>query len=224
MAVYVLVPGGWHGAWAYDGIAHELRSLQHEAFPITLTGLDEGSDGPMRGTNLDTHIRDVARLIDSLPAERVVLCGHSYAGLVITGAADRLPERVEALVYIDAYVPSDGDSCWSLTNDLFRRVFVKRATADGNAVAPPSGLDPRATPHPMASLLQPLRLTGKVNRIRRRTFIYCSGWPETPLTATYEHLRSDPAWSVHVFPTGHDVMSEAPDELLGVLVAQATPC
>jgi pimeloyl-ACP methyl ester carboxylesterase len=218
MATYVLVPGGWHGAWVYDGVASELRRLGHEAFSVTLTGLGERAQLLARETNLDTHIEDVVGVIQSLRAEKVVLCGHSYAGLVITGAADRLLERIAALVYIDAYVPSDGDSCWSLTNETFRRVFAKRATADG-CVAPPLGLDPRATPHPLASLLQPVRLSRKIDKIGRRTFIYCSGWAETPLTATYERLRNDPCWTVHVLGTGHNLMSEAPDKLLEVLLS-----
>jgi pimeloyl-ACP methyl ester carboxylesterase len=222
LSTFVLVPGGWHGGWAYDRVAAGLRRHGHQALPLTLTGLGDGGAAPSAAPNLDTHIDDVVGVLRETVGD-VVLCGHSYGGMVITGAADRLPQRVAGLVYIDAYVPADGDSCWDLTTDRFRRLFVEGAALDGLSVSPPGGLDPRARAHPLASFLRCIRLAGPpATRVRDRDFIYLSGWRDSPFGNTYQRLRKDPGWRTHVLPTGHDVLAEAPDQLVAILIATAT--
>jgi pimeloyl-ACP methyl ester carboxylesterase len=129
--------------------------------------------------NLDTHIRDVVAVIEAEDLSDVVLVGHSYGGMVITGVADALPGRIRRLVYSDAYVPEDGDSCWSLTSPAFRELFAAGAGGDGFSVPPPAGADPRATAHPLASFMQRIRLSGAVGAVVRRDYIYLSGWDGT---------------------------------------------
>ncbi len=215
---YVLVPGGWHGGWWFQPLAHELTRLGHQAFPLTLTGLGERKHLIAASTNLDTHVEDVVDVLETERLENVILVGHSYGGMVITGAADRVPERVAALVYVDAYVPRDGDSCWALTSDEYRRVFLEGVGRDGYSVAAPTRLDPRATPHPLASFLQALRLSGRVDRVGRREYVFLSGWSGTPFGPVYERLRADPSWRVHRVESGHNVMRDAPDALLAILL------
>jgi pimeloyl-ACP methyl ester carboxylesterase len=140
-------------------VAAELQRDGHHVEAVTLSGLE--LDGPVdvdRPPNLDTHIDQVAEIIDRRGETPLALCGHSYGGMVIAGVADRLGDRLDQLVFIDAYVPDDGDSCWSLTSDIFRESFIAGARADGRWVAVPDGLDPRARPHPMASFVQSIRL------------------------------------------------------------------
>ncbi len=152
-----------------------------------------------------------------------VLVGHSYGGMVITGAADRLPERVDSLVYLDAVVPADGDSCWALVSDAERRWYLD-VVDTGFAVRPLPFFDPRATPHPLASLLQPLRLSGDLGRFRRRDYVYAAGWDgESPFTPVYRRLRADPAWTTHALDGGHNLMRDAPGELLEILLDVAGP-
>lgn len=215
MTTFVFVPGGWHGAWDFDPVTERLRSAGHDARAVTLAGLGEGDPAPT--ANLDTHIGQVADLIRDDDLADVHLCGHSYGGMVVAGVADRVPERIGRVVYLDAYVPENGDSCWSLTSDRYRALFVAGAAADGRTVAPPPGLDPRARPHPVASFLQGVRLGGAHRRIPRRAFVYLTGWVGTPFTAQYERLRADPEWEVHVLDCGHNVMAERPDELVALL-------
>lgn len=219
MSVFVLVPGGWHGAWAYEPVTARLRRCGHDARPLTLTGLGERAQLLTGATNLDTHIEDVVAVLESDPLDSVVLCGHSYGGMVITGVAARVPDRIARLVYIDAYVPSHGDSCWTLTTEAFRRLFVQGAAADGWSVAPPPGLDARATPHPLASLLQQIRLHGSPEPAIQREFVYLSRWHGTPFALTHERLSRDPCWRVHVLPTGHNVIREAPERIVEILTA-----
>src|SRR5207248_1247925 len=100
------------------------RGGGHQALPVTLTGVGERAHLLTPGTNLDTHVQDVVRLLEAEGVEDAVLCGHSYGGMVITGVADRVPGRIARLVYVDAYVPRDGQSCWALTTEAFRSFFV----------------------------------------------------------------------------------------------------
>lgn len=216
MATYVLVPGGWHGAWVFDPVTERLRDAGHDVRPLTLAGLHD-DDPASRLANLDTHIEQVVDLLCSEDLTEIQLCGHSYGGMVIAGVADRVPERIDRLVYIDAYVPDDGDSCWSLTSDDYRAVFVAGAAADGRAVAAPTHLDPRARPHPVASFLQAVRLTDAHRRVPRRMMVHLTGWAATPFNAQYERLRSNPDWEVIEINCGHNVMAERPDELVAAL-------
>jgi len=149
-----------------------------------------------------------------------VLVGHSYAGMVIAAAADRAGGRVSRLVHLDAFVPRDGDSWWSATNEYFREVFAAGAATTGYAVAPPAGGDPRRRPHPLASVLQTIRLTGAVAQVPLREFVYCSGWEDqTPFTALRHRLDADPAWRVHELRTGHNAMREAPEAVAALLLS-----
>ncbi|NJP95591.1 alpha/beta hydrolase [Nonomuraea sp. FMUSA5-5] len=220
MAHFVLVPGGWHGGWYYSPLVDRLRAAGHQAHAVTLTGVGERAHLAASSVNLDTHIEDVLAV---LAAERItdaVLVGHSYGGMVITGAADRAaPGSVRRLVYSDAYVPGDGQSCWDLTTDAFRDLFLRNAAADGFSVAAPQGLDPRTTAHPLASFLQRLQLGGGgLPRVRTLDYVYLSGWDGTPFTEVHARLSQDPAWRVHSLDSGHNVLRDAPDELLEILL------
>jgi hypothetical protein len=124
-------------------------------------------------------------------------------------------------VHLDAYVPRDGESCWSSTNEHFREVFAVGAAATGYAVRPPDGGDPRRRPHPLASFLQTIRLTGRFTQVPRREFVYCSGWEDrTPFAELRTRLQADPEWQVHDLPTGHDAMHEAPEAVAALLLGE----
>ena len=178
MTTFVLVPGAWKGSWAFEAVVPLLERAGHTVHALTLTGLRPDDDNATVATaNLDTHADDVLRLLDRAHITSATLVGHSYAGMVIAAAADRADGRISRLVHLDAYVPRDGESCWSSTNEHFREVFVAGAAATGYAVRPPrDGGDPRRRPHPLASFLQTIRLTGKLAQVPRREFVYCSGW------------------------------------------------
>lgn len=215
MANFVLVPGGWHGGWYFQGFAEALRARGHRTYPVTLTGVGERRHLLRADVNLDTHIEDVVGLLRTENLSDVVLLGHSYAGMVLSGVVDRVPERIGAAIYCDAYVPEDGQSCFDLVNDGFRRLFLDGAARDGFSVEPPSRLDKRATPHPLAAFLQRLRLRNPPPSIRRG-YVYLSGWADTPFTPVYERLRMDPDWRVFELPVGHNVIANAFDELLAI--------
>jgi pimeloyl-ACP methyl ester carboxylesterase len=139
MTTFVLVPGGWYGGWYFRDFAKKLRDLGHSAYAVTLTGLGERSHLLTANVNLQTHVQDVVSVLEFEGIEDAVLLGHSYGGMVITGVAARIPQRIGSLIYGDAYVPQHGDSCWDLANDSVRRLFDELTSPDGLSVAPPGG-------------------------------------------------------------------------------------
>lgn len=221
MATFVLVPGGWRGGWWFEPLVRRLRAHGHDAVAVTPTGLGERAHLSTAQVNLDVHIADVLQVLEWGELTDVVLCAHSYGGMVITGVADRAPERIAALVYADAYVPADGQSCFDLAGDGFRSMFLTGARADGHSVAAPAGRDRRMSPHPLAAFLQQIRLTGAWQQVARREFIYLSNWA-TPFTAQYERLAGDPGWITHTLPIAHNIMAEGLDEFTGILLAAAS--
>lgn len=222
MATFILVPGGWKGSWSFEAVVPLLERAGHAVHAMTLTGLRPDDDTATVATaNLDVHADDVLRLLDRAHITSATLVGHSYAGMVIAAAADRAAGRISRLVHLDAYVPRDGESCWSSTNEHFREVFAAGAATTGYAVRPPEGGDPRRLPHPFASFLQTIRLTGALAQVPHREFIYCSGWEDrTPFAELRTRLLADPDWQVHDLPTGHDAMHEAPEAVAALLLGE----
>ncbi|WP_182885143.1 alpha/beta fold hydrolase [Microbispora sp. H10885] len=222
MATFVLIPGMCHGGWCFQDLVEDLRGHGHQALPLTLSGVSERAHLLRGGVNLDTHIQDVTGVLEAGDVRDAVLAGHSYGGMVMTGVADRLPGRVAALAYLDAFVPEDGDSCWTLASEQERQWYAD-VEETGYATRPLPFFDPRATPHPVASLLQPLRLTGGLASVRRRVYVYADRDVRSAFTSTYERLREDPSWTVHALDSGHNLMRDAPRELLGILLGAAGP-
>ena len=221
MATFVLVPGACHGGWCFAPLPERLRERGHRVLTVTLTGLGERGHLLTSTVNLDTHIQDLTALLAAEDVRDAVLVGHSYGGMVITGAADRLPDRVGSLVFVDAFVPRDGESCWTLTNDV-QRAWYLSAGEDGYSVPPLPFFDPRATAHPLASLLQRIRLSGDLGRFRHRSYVYATRWDGgSPFAATRDRLRADPQWTVHELDSAHNVMRDAPDALLEILLEAA---
>jgi pimeloyl-ACP methyl ester carboxylesterase len=219
MTTFVLVPGMCHGAWCFDDLAADLRSHGHGVVALTLTGVAERAHLMRGGVNLDTHVTDLLSTIDALGSDdELVLVGHSYGGMVITGVADRIPDRIDALVYLDAVVPSDGESCWDLVNDEERQWYVG-VDDSGFGVRPLPFFDDRATAHPLASVMQRLRVSGSLDRFRRLEYVYALDWPgESPLRPSYDRVRDDPQWNCHELDGKHNLMRDNPDDLLRILL------
>ncbi|MFD7654935.1 alpha/beta fold hydrolase [Actinosynnema sp. NPDC059797] len=208
MTTYALIAGACHGGWYYDPVAERLRAEGHEVHAPTL------STGRV---NLDDHVAEVLALVEGL--DDVVLAGHSYGGMVITSVADRAPARVRSLVYLDAFAPRDGESAHDIVHGEWRRWYVEGAAGDGCSVPPMPFFDERATAQPLGTLLQRASLTGAVDRVVNRWYAYAARFPDSPLTTTYERLRDDPTWHVEAWPVGHDVVGQAPDDVLRLLKA-----
>ena len=215
MTTFVLIPGGWQGGWAFARVADLLAAHGHHVLPLTLAGL---GDEPAPSANLARHIEQVVDVVRA-QADDVVLVGHSYGGMVITGAADASPDRVRTLVFCDAYVPDSGDSVWSLTSTRFREAFIAGVAADGLTCAPPPGLDPRCRPQPMGTFLQAIELAGRWHAVPRKVFVAAQGWEESPFIELHRRLHADPQWTTFALDCGHNIAREQPDALVEILLA-----
>lgn len=184
MANFVLVHGAWHGGWCWRDVRRILEDNGHTVFTPTLTGLGERSHLLSPDTDLETHIADVVNLLVWEELNDVILVGHSYGGMVITGVADRAKDRLRHIVYLDAFLPVDGESSAThivklLNPDATDADFaaeVARRHAAGNAlggVAPDldrlfdipadmvekrAWVKRRVTPHPVGTQVTPIRL------------------------------------------------------------------
>lgn len=243
MAVFVLVPGMWVGGWAWRSVTARLREAGHEVHPVTLTGLGDREHLGNAEVGLDTHITDVVSVIRHEDLREVVLVGHSYAGTVITGVADRVPDRIVAQVYVDSAPTADGEAHLDIhpAEALAGVAAFVREHGDGWLVpAPdfaelsgqPSGegltteqgrlVQPRTHGHPYASVAQPLRLTGGDTSAHRRTILACNDFRELA-AAGIRRYQPDPSapWEVHDLATGHWPMFSAPEQLADLLDAVA---
>ncbi len=217
VTTFVLVPGACHGGWWFAPLAEELRRHDHSALPLTLAGLGQDDDRDALVT-LDTHIGEATQAVLETGGG-VVLVGHSYGGSVISGVADRLADRILALVYLDAFVPADGDSCYSMTNDEQRRWYIEGAGETGHAVEPLPFFDSRARPHPLATFIQRSRLSGAWEAVPIKHYVAALDWPgESPFTSTAARLRSTPGWRVREWQTRHNVMHDGPARVLELLL------
>ena len=220
MTTFVLVPGACHGGWWFQPVVDGLTELGHRAKAVTLSGLGQHDDlTRMRPIDLDVHVSEAtSAVVGNQDEEGVVLVGHSYGGAVITGAADRLPWYVRALVYLDAFVPEDGDSCYALTDDEQRAWYLTGADEGHPGVPPLPFFDERAKPHPRATLLQAISIVGLWEQVPIRHYVVARGWAgPSPFEPTAQRIRSTPGWTVHDWPTSHDVLADGPDRLVELL-------
>jgi len=236
MSVYILVHGAWGGSWCWKSIRRALQAQSHEVFTPSLSGVGERSHLLSRHIDLDTHIADVMNLIRWEELSDVVLCGHSYGGCVVTGVADRMPDRIRALVYVDAFVPENGQSLHDTlpAEQKHAQVEGARKTGDGWKVPPIPAevfnvnagdrvwVDRQRTPQSLATFQQPLQLTGATDRIKNVTYILATGWEHSPFLQFYEKAKAK-GWKTLTMACGHDVLMDKPGELLEVRLAVAGP-
>lgn len=237
MATFVLVHGGGHGGWCWQPVARQLRTKGHEVHTPTLTGLGERAHLLTPDTGLQTHIADVARLIEFEDLHDVILAGHSYGGVIITGTASRVPQRIGHLVFLDAAMPANGESLAGTTPALERMAAGNRVVDGVELCLFPEdemtqavyGLGDcalaewakaRLTPHPWRTFTEPLILSDPdaVARIPR-TIVNC---PAT-LRARSEELldRYRAAERVWEIDTGHDLMLTEPEATAELLLRLA---
>lgn len=218
MTDFVLVHGAWCGSWVFARLAADLRDAGHRVLIAELTGLGSRQDAFHPGITLTTCIDDVTAQIAEAGLDRFVLVGHSWGGMVITGVATRLGSRIDALVYIDAFVPEDGQSLWDLTSEWEHEHYIASQKFTPGAVAPLPGLAaPLMTPHPLLTMLEAVRFTGEEAKVARRVYVFARSWQPTPFARFAEWIAADPAWDYNETDAGHDVMSDQPAQLLAIL-------
>ncbi|MBM7804988.1 pimeloyl-ACP methyl ester carboxylesterase [Geodermatophilus bullaregiensis] len=228
MADIVLVHGAWGGSWCWRLLLPLLWGAGHRVVTVTLTGLGERAHQLSPHVTLATHVQDVVTAVRAEECRHAVLVGHSYGGLVVTGAADRLADEVGPLVYLDAVVPTPGE-CWSTGNPPEVRE-QRRAAIERSGVIPPpdpsifglAGADAawverRLTPHPGGTYDDPLDFDGGRWAGRPRFYLSCTN-PVLPTIAPFhERVRTQPGWHVSEYDAGHNLQITHPQELAAAL-------
>ncbi|MET8979363.1 alpha/beta fold hydrolase [Streptomyces sp. NPDC004539] len=230
MSTFVLLHGAWHGGWVWQRVAPALRAAGHEVHTPTLTGLSDRAHLLNPQVGLSTHVQDVVALLEAYDARDVVLVGHSYAGQVVTGVADRVPERLSARVHLDAFVGGDGDCAIGLLPAAVAGHYRESVAGSGFGWLVPvrplerlgvteradlDWLTPRLTPHPWLTYTEPLSLAGG-SELVPGVFIECVDWARV-FRAQAERAAAR-GWPVHEIATGHEAMVTAPDELAALLL------
>lgn len=236
---FVLVHGAWHGGWCWRDVRSQLEAQGHRVFTPTLTGLAERSHLLSAETGLDTHIKDISSLIDYYDLKNIVLVGHSYGGMVITGVADAMKDRIDEIIYLDAALPKNGETMITQGPERSPAVIEQIAKAlkglapdgVGMAVFAPESLGipkghlgydwvaQKLTPHPLKTWLDPIALKNGGSDGLKRSYIHCTA-PILPNSSFPYHatqVQADPSWTYHALATGHDAMVTAPGAFVAIM-------
>ncbi|MFO7634598.1 MAG: alpha/beta hydrolase [Caldilinea sp.] len=229
MATFVLCHGGWAGGWQWHSIPSLLRSHGHVVFTPTYTGMGERIHLAHPEIDLDTHITDIENVIKFEQLRDVILVGYSYSGMVITGVANRIPAQITHLVYLDAFVPEDGQSLADLLGaEIVGQIMqVVEQVGQGWKVPhipdPGKPGDPRLMLHPLKCALQPVILQNPAALSLPRSFIFCTEDKDTmlmgrPIVQAAQMAKASAHWHYYELHTDHNPIENTPEELSSVLI------
>jgi pimeloyl-ACP methyl ester carboxylesterase len=226
VSVYVLVHGGFYGGWGWAQVARSLRAAGHEVYTPTLTGLGERAHLATPETGLDTHIRDIVGVLECEDLRQVILVGHSYGSMVITGVAERVPDRLSRLVYVDTVIPKNGESWSDLLGPEVVQSLLDLTNNKGDGWRTPLITNPpRWQPHPLKTTTDHLEVKNPLAVPIPRAYIHCTArqnegplgpfWPRIDRAA--EEAKQE-GWWYRSLPTGHGAMLTMPKEITVLLL------
>jgi len=230
MATFMIIHGAWSAGWAWKKLRPLLRERGHEVFTPTCTGLGDRAHQAGPEVSLDTHIEDMLAVLEFEDLRDVVLVGHSYGGMVATGVADRAAARLSQRVYLDAFVPADGQSVFDLIPPKARERNEAQARDEGHGwLLPPNPLPPdtdagdvewalpRRRMQPIKAFSTPVRLGGAANALPR-SYIYCTrSGPGDVFRPFAERARADAAWRYFELDASHNPHITMPATLAELL-------
>ena len=226
MANYVLVHGAWGGNQSYDLTVVDLQAAGHQVLNCTLPGLGTRQSELHRGITLTDHVDAVCEQIAQSGFDRFILAGHSYGGMVITGVATRLGARIDAICYIDAFLPGDGESLSDITGGFEHAWYIDTQKHNPGYVRPimaPDDFQPVLNVvgyHPLLTLLEAVRYSGEEAKIPRHAYIFATGYEQTPFPRFAEQAR-ERGWDYHETDCDHFVMQNRPEKTAEVLLGLA---
>ena len=226
---FVLVHGAWHGGWCWRRVADLLAAKGHKVFTPTLTGLSERSHLLSREINVSTHIADVVNVFKYERLSGAVLCGHSYGGLVVSGVAEQIGSAISSIVFLDAFLPDNGDAMVDITGPAVIEA-VRKAQEAGALGVPPrkaeafgvnekdrAWVDSLMGLQPLGCFTEKIKLTGARDRIAKKTYIRAKNYDNPGFSKALARVKDDPAWRTYEVPCGHDVMVDMPERLAEIL-------
>jgi len=230
MATIVLAHGAWSAAWAWKKMRPSFRAAGHEFFSPTYTGLGERAHLAHPEIDLGTHIQDVMAVLEFEDLKDVTLLGHSYGGMVATGVADRMRDRIARVVYIDAFAPRDGESLFDLLGPEGESNMRMGAMKEGDGWKVPgipmppdtspadvAWASPRRRPQPIRTFEQKLRLASKAPPPPRHYIYARRSRPGDVFRQFAERARGESGWTLHEIDASHNPHITCPDVLMGLL-------
>jgi pimeloyl-ACP methyl ester carboxylesterase len=230
---FVLVHGAWHGGWCWQRVSARLRGAGHTVFTPTLTGLGERAHLLRAGIDLKTHFADVVNVMKWEQLTDVVLCGHSYGGMVISGVAEQTAPALRSIVFLDAFVPKNGEAVQDLTGPAVREAAAAAVTR-GDIIIPPrpaeafgvneadrAWVDRLCVGQPISTFTDKIALTGAVDRVARKSYIRAASYANPGFDRALAAAKSNPSWRTYEVPCGHDVMVDMPERLTEILLEVA---
>jgi pimeloyl-ACP methyl ester carboxylesterase len=221
----VIVHGAWGGAWAFKRVEALLRDKGFNVYRPQLTGLGERVHLARPDVGLSLHVEDVVNMILFEDLKDITLVGHSYGGMVITGVADRLPDRIKRLVYLDAMVPNDGESVSSITAG--RNDWLKQMTKDDYIIPPWVKADqkpPKDVPQPLKTFTEPLSLKNEAARKLPATYILTVEKDKEPKGDDFfpqSQRAKEKGWAILQLTSDHNPQWSAPEALVEMLAGIA---
>jgi pimeloyl-ACP methyl ester carboxylesterase len=226
MANDVLVHGAWGGNQSYELTKRDLEGAGHTVLAAALRGLGTRQAELHPGITLTDHIDDVCQQIEEAGFDRFILAGHSYGGMVVTGVAARLGDRIDAICYIDAFWPGDGESLWDITGGFEHAWYIDTQKHTPGLIRPlgtPEDFQPVPQVvgyHPLLTLLEAVHYSGKEAMIPRRSYIFATGYEQTPFPRFADKARAE-GWDYHETDCDHFVMQNRPEKTAEVLLGLA---
>jgi pimeloyl-ACP methyl ester carboxylesterase len=229
----VLVHGAWHGGWCWRRVADLLEKKGHKVFCPTLTGLGERSHLIDAKTGLATHVTDVVNVIKWENLSGIVLVGHSYGGAVISGVAEQVQDKIASIVFLDAFVPENGDSLEAGASQPVKdAIAAAKGRGDISLKPVPAAVfrvnekdrawvDAMCTPQPIATLTEKSLITGARDKVAKKTYIRAKGYPSVPFDTFLAKFKTDAGWKTFEMACGHDAMVDSPGELAGLIEGAA---
>lgn len=228
---FVLVHGAWHGGWCWRRVADLLQAKGPKVFTPTLTGVADRSHLMSKDITLDTHIADIVNLFEWERIADACLVPHSYGGWPCSGALEQIGDRVSSIVWLDAFKPENGQRGIDFSSG-FSRIAMEESLAKGEPgrKGPPSSafmvnerdqawIDSLLTPQPNGPAMQPIRLSGARERVKKKTYIRATRYPQESFDKALAECKADPTWRTYVTDdAGHDVMIDAPEWLTEILL------
>ena len=218
---FVIVHGAWGGSWAFRRVEALLREKGYDVYRPSLTGQGERAHLASADVGLSTHITDVVNAILFEDLHDVVLVGHSYGGMVITGVADRIPDRIKKLIYLDAFVPNDGESVQTIQGE--RGAWIKEMTQGSFIVPPwvkPDQPPPKDVPQSLKTFTEPISLKNKAARQLAAVYILtveAGHDPKTDDFAAQAERARQRGWTVLQLTSDHNPQWSAPVALVEML-------
>jgi pimeloyl-ACP methyl ester carboxylesterase len=230
---FVLVHGAWHGGWCWQRVADRLRGGGHTVFTPTLTGLGERAHLLRAGIDLKTHIVDIVSVMKWERLTGVILCGHSYGGFVISGVAEQMSSAIRSIVFLDAFVPKNGESVLDVTGPAVQEA-VRAALQRGDIAIPPrpaeafgvnaadrAWVDSLCVGQPIATFTDNIALSGARDRVARKSYIRAKSYANPGFDRALGAAQSDSSWRTYGVACGHDVMVDMPERLTEILLEAA---